>query len=48
MDESAFDLLTKMLTIDHIDRISANEALSHKYFESIRQQALAQEIDLKN
>ena len=37
-----------MLTIDHIERISASEALSHKYFGSIRQQALDQEIELKN
>lgn len=29
VDEKAFDLLTKMLTIDHIDRITATEALAH-------------------
>jgi len=29
VDEKGFDLLTKLLTIDHIDRITASEALSH-------------------
>lgn len=36
VDDKAFDLLTKMLTIDHIDRCTASEALAHSYFESIR------------
>ena len=36
VDERAFDLLSKMLKIDHIERISASEALQHPYFEPIR------------
>ena len=39
VDEKGFDLLTKMLTIDQIDRITAKEGLIHPYFDSIRQQA---------
>jgi hypothetical protein len=29
VDEKAYDLLAKMLTIDHIDRATATEALGH-------------------
>jgi serine/threonine protein kinase len=35
VDEKAYDLLTRMLTIDHIDRITASEALRHPYFEPV-------------
>lgn len=35
-DPDAVDLLRKMLTIDHIKRITAHEALEHKFFEKYR------------
>ena len=35
-DENAFDLLKKLLTIDHEDRITAKEALKHTFFDLIR------------
>ena len=31
------DLLSKMLTLDPLDRISANDALKHSFFDSIRE-----------
>jgi casein kinase II subunit alpha len=31
-----FDLLTKMLTIDHSTRITAKDALDHPFFDSVR------------
>jgi casein kinase II subunit alpha len=36
-DEQALDLLGKMLTIDHKQRISAAEALNHPFFSDVRQ-----------
>jgi len=33
-----YDLLTKMLTIDHVDRITASEAIAHPFFDSIREE----------
>ena len=36
VDERVFDLMTKMLKIDHIERITASEALLHPYFDPIR------------
>ena len=35
-DESAFNLLKLMLTIDHENRITANEALKHPFFDSLK------------
>ncbi|KAK8860523.1 hypothetical protein M9Y10_012188 [Tritrichomonas musculus] len=35
-DNEAFDLLKKLLTIDHAERITAKEALMHPFFDSIR------------
>ena len=37
MSEEAFDLLTKLLTLDHAERITARDALEHPYFKSIRE-----------
>ena len=37
VDKTAFDLLTKMLTIDHSQRISSQEALTHPYFKPIKE-----------
>jgi casein kinase II subunit alpha len=37
-DEQAFDLLKKLLTVDHNDRITAREALDHPFFDSIREE----------
>ena len=31
-----FDLLTKMLTIDHTERITAREAICHAFFDEVR------------
>ena len=35
-DSDAFDLLDKMLELDHTKRIRAAEALKHKFFDEIR------------
>ncbi|EAY03186.1 CMGC family protein kinase [Trichomonas vaginalis G3] len=35
-DENAFDLIQKLLTVDHNERITAHEALEHPFFDSIR------------
>lgn len=35
-DQDALDLLSKMLVVDHKARITANEALSHPFFEVVR------------
>ena len=37
-DESAFDLVEKMLTLDHTKRITAKDALSHPWFNEVRGQ----------
>lgn len=42
--ESAVDLLEKLLTFDHAERITAAEALNHKYFEAVRK---ARELENK-
>ena len=36
IDPAVFDLLGKMLRIDHIERVTAGEALMHPYFEAVR------------
>jgi casein kinase II subunit alpha len=36
VDDRVYDLLSKMLKIDHIERITATEALLHPYFDPIR------------
>ena len=36
VDERGFDLLTRMLTIDHTERITAIEAVKHEFFDDIR------------
>jgi len=36
VDDLAIDLLDKMLVFDHTKRITAKEALQHKYFDDIR------------
>jgi casein kinase II subunit alpha len=36
MDDEAIDLLKKLLTVDHADRITAAEALEHSFFNEIR------------
>ena len=38
IDESVFDLLTKMLAFDHTKRPTAVEAIAHPYFDAIRKE----------
>jgi serine/threonine protein kinase len=35
MDEVALDLLSKMLTLDPLQRITAKKALDHPYFDDL-------------
>lgn len=37
-DPEAYDLLDKMLELDHTKRIKASEVLQHKFFDTIREQ----------
>jgi casein kinase II subunit alpha len=37
-DEQAFDLLKRLLTVDHQQRTTAREALGHPFFDSIREE----------
>jgi serine/threonine protein kinase len=37
-DPQAFDLLDKMLELDHTKRIRAADAIKHEFFDSIRQE----------
>ena len=36
VDEKGFDLLTKMLTINHTERITAKDAIEHEFFDEVR------------
>ena len=36
--KDGFDLLTKMLKIDHTERITAQEAINHSFFDSVREE----------
>lgn len=36
VDDIGFDLLDKMLVIDHTERITARDAIEHTYFDSVR------------
>ena len=36
IDETVFDLLTKMLQIDHTQRPTAVEAIKHPFFDAVR------------
>lgn len=36
INDQALDLLESMLKIDHMERITAREALNHKYFTPVR------------
>ena len=36
IDEPVFDLLTKMLQIDHTQRPTAVEAIKHPFFDAVR------------
>ena len=39
-----FDLLTRMLTIDHTERITAKDALEHNFFDEVRHEVDSSEI----
>lgn len=41
-DADAFDLLKKLLTIDHTERITAKEALLHRFFDPVRDEVCIQ------
>ena len=36
-DEAAFDLLKKMLTVDHTLRITAKDAMEHRFFAPLKE-----------
>ena len=36
VSDEAIDLLNRMVTIDHADRITAREALEHPYFDMVK------------
>lgn len=40
--DDLFDLLTRMLTIDHTNRITAREAIQHSFFEGVREEVLSE------
>jgi len=37
-DEAALDLLSKMLELDHKERITAEAAMKHEFFNEVRDQ----------
>lgn len=39
VNDEAIDLLESLLKIDHMERITAREALNHKYFSSVRRKS---------
>ncbi|KAK5080417.1 Casein kinase II subunit alpha' [Lithohypha guttulata] len=41
VNDDVFDLLSKILIYDHKKRLSARDALSHPYFDPVREEALA-------
>lgn len=47
VDEDGLDLLSQLLKYDHITRITAQEALNHKYFDKVRNQ-VNEEIVMMN
>lgn len=42
--ESLFDLLTRMLTVDHTMRITAREAILHPFFDEVREQVYEEHV----
>lgn len=47
VDEKGFDLLTKMLTINHTQRITAKDAIEHEYFDEVRLSVQMNTIQIK-
>jgi serine/threonine-protein kinase Chk2 len=47
MPEVAFDLCVQMLTRDSKDRLSAEEALQHRWFDSVRLERLERQTDIE-
>lgn len=45
--ESLFDLLTRMLTIDHTMRITAREAIQHSFFNDVREEVFAEKAAME-
>ena len=43
-DPQAFDLLDKMLEMDHKFRITATDALNHPFFDEIRETDVNEEL----
>ncbi|KAF7263979.1 casein kinase II subunit alpha-like isoform X2 [Rhynchophorus ferrugineus] len=43
VDSDALDLLDNCLKIDHMERISAREAMQHRYFSKVRRRAASQD-----
>ena len=45
VEESGFNLLTQMLTIDHTERITAKDAIAHAFFDEVRSQVLPAQLE---
>lgn len=48
VNDEALDLLESLLKIDHMERVTAREALNHKYFVPVRRKLTNRSHSLLN